>query len=394
MKITISRLPHGEGLRTAFLRQRRRRRPRSLRRAGARTKARARTRRPRSRADRLRHPSCREVSRRRSGRARGSPCCTASPILNAPGTIDSDYRGELHALLVNLGAQPFEIVRGMRIAQLVVAPVTRAHLEETRAALEETERGGGGFGSTGVLGDAAGMRLLPRAARFALMAMLDVALHARARPVSSKELAARHDFPPRRLEGLLQALVRAGILKSLRGPSGGYELARERRRLTAAEIVRVALRAEGDDEERCARRERCVARSGADAGSGANRGLRFRTAREDIARRFARQRARARVRRKAGRGRRFRHIKTPWAKDARPVRKMRGDARVSYETIEIERHGEAGLVRLHRPDALNALNAKLIGELDDAASGVRGGRRNWLRRADRLRKGLRRRRRH
>ena len=74
-------------------------------------------------------------------------------ILNAPGTIDSDYRGELHALLVNFGAHPFEIVRGMRIAQLVVAPVTRAHLEETRAALEETERGGGGFGSTGLLGE-------------------------------------------------------------------------------------------------------------------------------------------------------------------------------------------------------------------------------------------------
>ena len=97
------------------------------------------------------------------------------------------------------------------------------------------------------------MRLLPRAARFALLAVLDVAVHARARPVSSKELAARHDFPPRRLEGLLQALVRGGILRSLRGPSGGYELARERRRLTAAEIVRVALRAESDEEEGCAR---------------------------------------------------------------------------------------------------------------------------------------------
>jgi Rrf2 family transcriptional regulator, iron-sulfur cluster assembly transcription factor len=94
------------------------------------------------------------------------------------------------------------------------------------------------------------MTLLPRAAHFALLAVLDVALHARGRPVSSKELAARHNLPPRRLEGLLQALVRAGILRSLRGPSGGYELARERRRLTAAEIARVALRAE---EEDCAR---------------------------------------------------------------------------------------------------------------------------------------------
>ncbi len=94
------------------------------------------------------------------------------------------------------------------------------------------------------------MRLLPRPARFALMATLDVALHARGRPVSSKELAARHDLPPRRLETLLQTLVRAGILKSVRGPAGGYELARERRRLCVGEIVRVALRAEEEETDR------------------------------------------------------------------------------------------------------------------------------------------------
>lgn len=93
------------------------------------------------------------------------------------------------------------------------------------------------------------MRLLPRPARFALMAALDVALYARGRPVSSKELAARHDLPPRRLETLLQALVRAGILKSVRGPAGGYELARERRRLSVGEIVRVALRAEEEEDQ-------------------------------------------------------------------------------------------------------------------------------------------------
>lgn len=93
------------------------------------------------------------------------------------------------------------------------------------------------------------MKLLPKPARFALMAALDVALHARGRPVSSKELAARHDLPPRRLETLLQALVRAGILKSVRGPAGGYELARERRRLSVGEIVRVALRAEEEEDQ-------------------------------------------------------------------------------------------------------------------------------------------------
>jgi len=91
------------------------------------------------------------------------------------------------------------------------------------------------------------MTLLPRAARAALLAVLDIALHARGRPVSSKELAARHALPPRRLEGLLQALVHAGVLKSLRGPSGGYELAKERRRLTLADVLRVALRV--DEEE-------------------------------------------------------------------------------------------------------------------------------------------------
>jgi dUTP pyrophosphatase len=70
-------------------------------------------------------------------------------VLNAPGTIDSDYRGEVKALLINHGANPFEIIRGMRIAQLVVAPVTRVALEEIPDALELTTRGARGFGSTG-----------------------------------------------------------------------------------------------------------------------------------------------------------------------------------------------------------------------------------------------------
>ncbi|MCP8938591.1 dUTP diphosphatase [Alsobacter sp. SYSU M60028] len=70
-------------------------------------------------------------------------------VLNAPGTIDADYRGEVSVLLVNWGPVPFEIVRGMRIAQMVVAPVTRVTLEE-RGALAESRRGAGGYGSTGV----------------------------------------------------------------------------------------------------------------------------------------------------------------------------------------------------------------------------------------------------
>ena len=68
--------------------------------------------------------------------------------LNTPGTIDSDYRGEVKVILANLGERPFEIVRGERIAQLVPAPVLRARFRQV-AELDETGRGGGGFGSTG-----------------------------------------------------------------------------------------------------------------------------------------------------------------------------------------------------------------------------------------------------
>ncbi|MBA4788984.1 MAG: dUTP diphosphatase [Rhizobiales bacterium] len=72
-------------------------------------------------------------------------------VLNAPGTVDADYRGEIKVILVNHGDAPFEITRGMRVAQLVVAPVTRIKLVET-GKLEETARGVGGFGSTGLHG--------------------------------------------------------------------------------------------------------------------------------------------------------------------------------------------------------------------------------------------------
>ena len=69
--------------------------------------------------------------------------------LNTPGTIDSDYRGEVQILLINLGEEKFVIERGMRIAQLVVAPVVQAGVEE-RSLAGVTERGAGGFGSTGL----------------------------------------------------------------------------------------------------------------------------------------------------------------------------------------------------------------------------------------------------
>lgn len=70
-------------------------------------------------------------------------------VLNAPGTIDSDYRGEVCVLLVNFGQEPFTVTRGMRIAQLVIAPVFQFELAEAEV-LAETTRGSGGFGSTGL----------------------------------------------------------------------------------------------------------------------------------------------------------------------------------------------------------------------------------------------------
>jgi dUTP pyrophosphatase len=72
----------------------------------------------------------------------------AVTVLNAPGTIDADYRGEIQVLIVNLGNELFKIERGMRIAQLVIAPVLHAQIQE-RKKLSKTRRGTGGFGSTG-----------------------------------------------------------------------------------------------------------------------------------------------------------------------------------------------------------------------------------------------------
>jgi len=70
-------------------------------------------------------------------------------VLNAPGTIDADYRGEVQVVLINLGDESFTVMRGMRIAQLIVAPVTRIALRDV-GALDATARGDGGFGSTGL----------------------------------------------------------------------------------------------------------------------------------------------------------------------------------------------------------------------------------------------------
>jgi Rrf2 family iron-sulfur cluster assembly transcriptional regulator len=84
------------------------------------------------------------------------------------------------------------------------------------------------------------MPLLPRKGVLAVAAVIDVAMQERSQPISAKILAARHGLPPRHLEPVLQALVRCGILKGIRGPRGGYELARDRRRVTANDILRAA----------------------------------------------------------------------------------------------------------------------------------------------------------
>src|ERR1700733_14922137 len=94
------------------------------------------------------------------------------------------------------------------------------------------------------------MPLLPRKGLLAIAAVIDVTVQAPGRPISAKTLAARHGLPPRHLESVLQSLVREGILKGIRGPRGGYELAREAHRVTANDILRAAGTVdEADDDE-------------------------------------------------------------------------------------------------------------------------------------------------
>jgi Rrf2 family protein len=93
------------------------------------------------------------------------------------------------------------------------------------------------------------MNLLSRRSMLAIGAVVDIALHSRPSPVAAKALAARHRLPPRHLETLLQGLVHAKILKGVRGPRGGYELARERRRISLGEIVRTAVSLSTADPE-------------------------------------------------------------------------------------------------------------------------------------------------
>ncbi len=92
------------------------------------------------------------------------------------------------------------------------------------------------------------MPLVSRKGLLAIAAVIDVAVHSGARPVSAKALAARHALPPRHLEPVLQALVRNGILRGIRGPQGGYEMAREQDMITAEDILSAAGSAEDAEE--------------------------------------------------------------------------------------------------------------------------------------------------
>jgi Rrf2 family protein len=93
------------------------------------------------------------------------------------------------------------------------------------------------------------MLRLPRKMMYALEAVVDIAYNARPEPVQSKEITRRQGIPQRYLEQVMQQLVHAGILKGVRGPRGGYTLARERRRITVGEVVRTIEAMDVDEEE-------------------------------------------------------------------------------------------------------------------------------------------------
>ena len=94
------------------------------------------------------------------------------------------------------------------------------------------------------------MPLVSRKGILAIAAVIDVAIHANGRPVSAKTLAARHKLPPRHLEPVLQALVHEGIFRGIRGPRGGYQLARDHQRITVADILRAARNVEDEEGKR------------------------------------------------------------------------------------------------------------------------------------------------
>ena len=163
-------------------------------------------------------------------------------MLNSPGTIDADYRGEDRRYSDQFWAKalfPCGGARALRNSSFNPSSASRCVASDE---LEASERGPKRIWFHRPLrrGEVR-MNLLSRRSLLAIAAVVDIALHSRASPVAAKALAARHKLPPRHLETLLQGLVHAKILKGVRGPRGGYELARERRRISVGEIVRTSV---------------------------------------------------------------------------------------------------------------------------------------------------------
>ena len=199
--------------------------------------------RARAGADRHRDRPCPRASRGKCGRARAWRS-TRHHRAQQPGTIDSDYRGEIGVILTNHGRERHHHARRTHRPARHRSGMCRCLAEV--ASLPASARGTGGFGSTGEL--KARMLKLSKKLLFAIEAVLDIAYNAGAMPVQAGEITRRHGIPRRYLEQVMQQLVRAGILAGVRGPRGGYRLARERRRISLGEIVRVVRSLDGGDD--------------------------------------------------------------------------------------------------------------------------------------------------
>ncbi len=172
-------------------------------------------------------------------------------VLNSPGTINSDYRGEIGVILVNLGEADWSVHRGDRIAQLVVAPTLRTTWIPSVVPPLGTNSRRKWFRLDRPHGSRGGRPLMLRPtkkAALAVEAVLDIACHLGPDPVQSMDIAGRLDLPRRYLEQVMQQLVRAGILKGVRGPRGGYRLAKEQRRISVGDILRIVA-GDGDADE-------------------------------------------------------------------------------------------------------------------------------------------------
>ena len=179
-------------------------------------------------------------------------------LVNTPGTIDADYRGEIKVLLINLGRSHFTVRaacasrrwssrqyrrrRGSRLNRWITRRVQRAAsvlpARMRRKRLEWPDD------------------CLPKKLYYAVEAVLYIAYNAGNGPISSRDIAEKQGLPPRYLEQLMQRLVHGGVLRGVRGPHGGYMLARERRRITVGDICAVLK----EEDERAGRLWRHAAR--------------------------------------------------------------------------------------------------------------------------------------